>query len=185
MPDDAKIIVISGIQGAGKSTIGPLLAARFERSVFIDADDVASMIVNGQAWATETAGPGDQLSEETTRQLRLRLHNSFLLARSYRDAGFTTVVGDIIVGDRWDHVRDDLAGEPFYLVVLAPDVETVIARDAARHKTVGPEWGYFLDTELRKTMAGVGLWIDTSHQSPEESVDEILRRLDEGLIESD
>jgi adenylylsulfate kinase-like enzyme len=184
MPDEAKIIVVSGIQGAGKSTTGPLLAARFEKSAFIDADDVASMIVSGQAWATETGGPGDAFAPETERQLRLRLHNSFLLARSYCDAGFTTIVGDIIVGERWDHVREDLRGRTFYLVVLAPHVDTVIARDAARHKTVGPEWGHYLDGEMRKTMAGVGLWVDTTNQTADETVDEILRRLDEGLIES-
>ncbi|MEO8458674.1 MAG: phosphotransferase, partial [Chloroflexota bacterium] len=119
MPDDAKIIVVSGIQGAGKSTTGPLLAARFEKSAFIDADDVASMIVSGQAWATETGGPGDAFAPETQRQLRLRLHNSCLLARSYRDAGFTTVVADIILSDRWDHLREDLRGVAFHLVVLA------------------------------------------------------------------
>ncbi|MEO8458781.1 MAG: phosphotransferase, partial [Chloroflexota bacterium] len=69
-------------------------------------------------------------------------------------------------------------------VVLAPNVETVIARDAARHKTVGPEWGYYLNGELRSTMAGVGLWIDSSNQTADETVDEMLRRLGEGLIES-
>ena len=33
-------------------------------------------------------------------------------------------------------------------------------------------------------MAGVGLWADTSGQSPEETVNEIVQRLDEGLVES-
>ena len=92
---------------------------------------------------------------------------------------------DIIIGERWEHLRDELRGVPFYFVVLAPDVETVIARDAAREKTVGAEWAHFLDGDLRKTMAGVGLWVDSSGQSPEETVDEIVRRIwDEGLVES-
>ena len=38
MIDRATTIVLTGIQGAGKSTVGPLLAARFERGAFIDAD---------------------------------------------------------------------------------------------------------------------------------------------------
>lgn len=184
MADDAKIIVITGIQGAGKSTIGPLLAARFVRSAFIDADDLAAMIVSGQQWVTYTSEAGEAITEGAAHQLRLRLHNACLLARSFRDAGFTAVLVDIIVGERWDHLREDLAGAPVYFVVLAPDVGTVIARDAARGKTVGPEWGHFLDGALRKTIAGIGLWIDTSHQSPDETADEIVRRLDEGLIES-
>lgn len=88
------------------------------------------------------------------------------------------------MSERWKHLRDDLRGVPFYLVVLAPDVETVIARDAARSYTVGAEWGRYLDREQRQTMTGVGLWIDSSKQTPDQTVDEIMRRLDEGLIES-
>jgi len=183
MPDEAKIIVVTGIQGAGKSTIGPLLASRFEQSAFIDADDLHWMIVNGQHWVT---GPGEPITPEAEHQLRLRLHNVCLLARSFREAGFTAVAADIIVGERWDHLREELCGEPFYFVVLAADVDTAIVRDAARGKktVLGPEWGHFLDSELRKTMAGTGLWVDTSTQTPDETVDEIMRRLDEGLVES-
>jgi len=30
---------------------------------------------------------------------------------------------------------------------------------------------------LRATMSGIGLWLDTSEQTPEETVEEILQRL--------
>jgi hypothetical protein len=94
------------------------------------------------------------------------------------------VLDDIIIGERWDHLREDLSGQPFYFVVLAPNAETVIARDASREKTVGAEWA-FLDVELRKTMARIGLWVDSTAQSQEETVEEIVRRIwDEGLVES-
>lgn len=183
MPDDARIIVITGVQGAGKSTIGPLLAARFKRSAFIDADDLHWMIVSGQNWITD---PGDEIAPEAANQLRLRLHNGCLLARSFRDAGFTAVAVDIIMGERWGHLKEELRGVPFYFVVLAPDVDTVIVREASRGKKtlLGPAWAHYLDQEFRKTMAGIGIWIDTSKQTPEETVDEIMRRLDEGLVES-
>ena len=181
MTDDAKIIIATGIQGAGKSTIGRLLADRYERSAFVDADDLHWLIVSGQAWVT---GPGEPISTEAADQLRLRLHNACLLARSFSNAGFTAIAVDIIMGERWEQLREELRGTPFYFVVLAPDAATVIAREAARGKKtiLGSEWAYYLDDELRKTMAGVGLWIDSSNQTPEETLDEILRRLDEGLI---
>jgi hypothetical protein len=69
--------------------------------------------------------------------------------------------------------------------MLAPDIKTVIVRDAQRDHVAGPEWAHYLDGELRRTMAGIGLRVDSSGQAAEETVDEIMRRVwDEGLIES-
>jgi gluconate kinase len=177
------MIVVSGIQGAGKSTVGRLLAERFARGAFVDADDLHWMIVSGQAWVTE---PGAPIAPEAAAQLRLRLHNACLLARSFYEAGFTAVICDIIIGERMDHLREELRGMPFHLVVLAPDAETVIQREAARGKKtiLGPDWAHHLDGELRNTMPGIGLWIDNAHQTAEQTVNEILQRLHEGLIES-
>lgn len=181
---DAKIIVVSGVQGAGKSTVASLLAARFDRGAYVEADTLQRMIVAGGRWVTDDGGPG-QPQGEAHRQLRLRLRNACLLATSFRNAGFTAVIDDIIIGERWNHLREDLAPEPFHLVVLAPDVATVVERDAARKShTVGAEWAQFLDEEQRRTMMGTGLWVDSTAQTPHETVDEVLRRLDEGLIES-
>jgi adenylylsulfate kinase-like enzyme len=180
--NDAKIIVVTGIMGAGKSTIGRLLAGRFERGAHVEADVLHSMIVSGDAWATETTRPGEPLAPEASRQLRLRLRNACVVARNFHGEGITAVVDDIIVGDRWDDLREDLAGQAFYFVVLAPTVEAVIQREVWRGTNLGEDWAYYLDDELRKTMMGVGLWIDSSNQTAEETMDGILRRLEEGLI---
>jgi hypothetical protein len=87
------------------------------------------------------------------------------------------VIDEIIIGVRYAHLKEDLAGLPFELVVLAPRAEVVVKeRDAARGKRVlGEKWATYLDRELRATMAGTGIWIDSSDQTPEETVDEILR----------
>ncbi len=176
------IIVVSGIQGAGKSTVAGLLAERFSLGVHIEADTLQRMIVSGGEWMGEPGEPPG----EAARQLRLRLHNACLLARSFFDAGFTAVVDDIIIGERFDDLRADLAGLPFRLVVLAPDVAVAIARDEAREHTVGEEWARYLDEEQRRTMAGSGLWVDSSGQTAAETVGEVMSRLeDEGLVESE
>ncbi len=179
--EEPAIIVVFGIQGAGKSTVARALAEQFERGVHIEADALQRMIVAGGEWAGEAGEPAG----EASRQLRLRLHNACLLARSFVGAGFTAVLDDIIIGARFDDLRAELAGLPFRLVVLAPDVATVIARDEAREHTVGEEWARYLDEEQRKTMAGSGLWVDSSGQTPSETVVEVMSRLgDEGLIEA-
>lgn len=171
-----RVVVITGIQAAGKSTIARLLAQRFERGVHIEADALQQMIASGGEWIAE---PG-VISDGAGRQLRLRLHNACLLAKSFVEAGFTAVIDDIIVGERYDELKSELAGVPFELVVLAPSPDVVAAhRDAGRGKRVlGEKWAHYLDDALRDTMAGEGIWVDNSEQTPEETVDEIISGLE-------
>jgi chloramphenicol 3-O-phosphotransferase len=170
-----RIIVITGIQAAGKSTVARLLAQRFERGVHIEADVLYQMIVAGRVLPEE---PG-VMPPEAERQLRLRLRNAGLLARSFYEAGFSVVIDDIIMAERFDQLKSELAGVPFELIVLAPSADLVAAkRDAERGKrALGEKWARHLDEALRETMAGEGVWIDNGEQTPEETVDEIVRRL--------
>jgi chloramphenicol 3-O-phosphotransferase len=174
LPNRHAIVAVTGIQASGKSTVARLLAQRFARGVHIEADVLQRMIVSGAAWAGEPGPP----SGEAERQLRLRLKHMCLLGGSFFDAGFTVVLDDIIIGGRWEQLQEELQGRPCSLVVPAPEIGAVLNRDAGRAKrTIGEAWARYLDKELRATMAGIGLWIDTSHLMPEETVDEILRRL--------
>ena len=152
-----------------------MLAERLTPGVHVEADTLQKMIISGRVWITRPREP----EGEAHRQLRLRLKNSCLLARSFLDAGFNVVLDDIIIGARYQHLLEDLAGTPFTLVVLAPRPDVVATkRDPGRSwPALGEEWSRYLDEELRKTMAGIGLWFDTSDQTPEETVEEIFRRL--------
>jgi len=184
MTAEPRIIVVTGVQAAGKTAVGRMLAERFERGVFIEADALQRMVVSGGVWVTDEGDPGVPKGE-ASRQLRLRLRNACLLARSFHEAGFTAVVDDIIIGERWHNLCKELSGVPFHLVVLAPNLATIEARDAARDKLIGGGWAAYLDGELRATMSAHGVWVDSSGQTPEETVDEVLRRVwDEGLVDS-
>jgi chloramphenicol 3-O-phosphotransferase len=165
------VLLITGIPGAGKTTVARALAARFDRGVHIEADVLQRMIVSGGEWPKPPKPSG-----EAGRQLRLRYRNAALLARSFYDHGFTAVIDDVAIGERLEDYRADLEAVPSYLVVLAPSVDVVAKRDAGRDKNVFDVWGY-LDGVLRETMQGVGIWIDTSDMSVDDVVDAILRRL--------
>ena len=73
-------------------------------------------------------------------------------------------------------------------MVLRPSVETVRSRDAARRALTGKiayrpgEFGINdLDGFLGETPR-IGLWLDTSAQTAERTVAEILRRRSEALV---
>ncbi len=169
------LIVVTGIMAAGKSTVARLLAQRFVQGVHIEADVLQRMIISGGVWVSQPGEPDG----EAARQLRLRLKHLCLLGKSFVEAGFTVVLDDIILGDRWHQLQEELHGFPFSLVVLTPHVDVVTQqRDTNRSKDPqGSAWAVYLDQMLHTTMADIGLWIDTSELTPEETIEQILRRL--------
>jgi predicted kinase len=168
------IFAITGIQAAGKSTVSRLLAQRMERGVHVEADVLQQMIVAGAAQVQE---PGE-LRGEVAQQYWLRLKHMCLLGRSFFEAGFSVVLDDIMLGESWYYVQEQLHGLPVSLVVLAPRIEVVVQqRDVQRAKRpLGEAWAVYLDQAFRASMAGIGVWLDTSEQTPKETVEQILRQ---------
>jgi tRNA uridine 5-carbamoylmethylation protein Kti12 len=177
IPDRA-VIVISGIPGVGKSTLSALLAQQLPRAVHLEAELLQRMIVSGGLW------PDGKPTEEAQLQLRLRGHNVALLADSFFEARFSTVIDDVVIGSRLDELCSDLRSRPLYFVLLLPSLEVIRHRNAERlNKDVFQTWNH-LDEVARGQTPRVGLRLDTSDQTPEESLDEILRRIwTEGAIE--
>ena len=118
MTTGGRIIVISGMQGAGKSTVAEALARRFERGVHVSADVLQKMIVSGALWPEDR-----EMSDEAARQLRLRLRNMCLLGRSFAEAGFTAVLDDIILGERASTCARRWATRRTRFVMLTPSLE--------------------------------------------------------------
>ena len=178
------IVVVSGTQGAGKTTVSGILARRFARGVHVSGDAMQLMIVSGREWpdADSVTADAREVTGAAGAQLRLRLHNACLLARSFFEAGFTVVIDDIVVGTRLDELLHELDGVPFAFVMLVPDRAAVREREAARGTSLYEDWEW-LDDEIRTKTRRIGHWIDSSKLTPDETVDEILRRVrEQGVI---
>ncbi|MET7853744.1 AAA family ATPase [Streptomyces avermitilis] len=165
-----EIYLITGIPAAGKSTIAQLLAERLPRSVHVRGDLFRRMVVNGRA--EMTADP----SQEAVRQLRLR-HQLTAQAISYFETGFTVVAQDVILGEHLARMVAQIRSRPLHVIALTPHPDAIAARDTARSKTAYDAWTIGpLDRVLRQETPRLGLWIDTSEQTPTQTVDEILAR---------
>jgi chloramphenicol 3-O-phosphotransferase len=172
------VIVVTGIQAAGKSTIAQALAERLNRSVHLRGDVFRRMIVSGRA----EMGPADPPAEAVA-QLLLRYRLAAMAADAYADAGFSVVLQDIIIGSHLASVVATIRSRPLYVVVLAPRADVVQARDHARQLArgklaykPGDQSPAELDAAFRRQTPRIGLWLDTSAQTVAETVEEILAR---------
>jgi hypothetical protein len=70
-----------------------------------------------------------------------------------------------------------ISSRPLLLIVLAPQPNAIAARAAARGKNAYGTWAIDqLDNVLRQHTPRIGLWLDTSHQTATQTVEEILAR---------
>jgi predicted kinase len=173
------LFVISGVPAAGKSTVGRLLASRLDRAICVPGDSIRSMVVSGRAEMAPGAG------EAQLRHLLLRYRGALAIAAVYLDAGFDAVIEDVIIGPV---LREFLALVPVpevHLVFLDPDDEVVVERDRNRAKTAYGDDRWDVG-ELRGVLQGhtskLGLWLDSTSLTAEQTVDRILDGLDQSLV---
>lgn len=170
------IWLISGIPGAGKTTVSRMLCAEFPKSAHIEVDLLREMVAAGYL------APGEEPLAASDAQLELGAQNAALLAITFMDKGFTPVIDDVVLRLQLARYREVLSRWPLRLVVLAPSVDVALERDRKRaEKHVGGRFSY-LDDELRTQMRGQGLWLDTSEMDVGDTVNMIVRQADEALL---
>jgi predicted kinase len=155
------VILVTGIQASGKSTIAQLLAERLPQSVHVRSDLFRRMIINGRADMTPDP------ASEAVRQLRLRHQLAATVSDAYFQAGFTVIVQDVILGAHLAEMTAMIRSRPLLVIVLAPKAGVIADREQGRGKTAYGTWAIAqLDDILRNETPRLGLWLDTSTQTP-------------------
>lgn len=98
-------------------------------------------------------------------------------ADAYCQAGFTVALEDVGAGRFLGEYRSLIRSRPCHVVVLMPSLDAIAAREAGRQNKGYRRWTV---EELYEGFATgtprVGLWLDTSEQTAEQTVEEILAR---------
>jgi hypothetical protein len=137
------------------------------------------MVVSGRLDMRPGAG------KEELRQLTLRYAGALAVASVYLRDGFDVVVEDVIIGPV---LRDFLSLVPvpeFHLVFLDPDAAAIERRERDRTGTAYDpgRWSVSgLQALLREETDRIGLWLDTTRQSAEQTVEAILTDLNASRV---
>lgn len=176
--------LITGVQAAGKSTVADLLARQFERGVHIRGGQFYRWAVRGWVHA------GDARAAEARRLLDLRYRLAAMTADEYCRAGFAAVVQDNIFGADVTRWLTSVTARPRHLVVLRPSVAVVRKREQQRNVATGKvayRSGEFTAEDLDGFLADtprIGLWLDTSDMTAEETVSQILIRQSAAVVDA-
>ena len=167
----ADCLLVTGMPGAGKSTVTRLVAERLERSARLDGDEVNGMIVNGFVWAL--GEPADQAA----RQVELLHRNLCALANNFSDAGFTPLIDAMIPSrERLDFFLELLAPRRVLFVVLTPGIDVCRYRNTIRDPKDRFDFdGYeALEAGMKRELGEVGWWLDTADLTPDQTADHIV-----------
>jgi hypothetical protein len=155
----------------GKSTVARLLAARFERGVHVEGDVFRRSMISEREESTPDASP------EALEQFRLRYRLAAAAAGTDVDAGLTVVLEDVVAGPLLAQPSTLICSRPCHVVVPLPSPEMLAAREAGRRERGYTTWTIDgLYEQFASNTPRTGLWLDTSHQTPEDRAGDPRRR---------
>jgi gluconate kinase len=169
------IVLITGMAGSGKSTVGRLVAEHFSKSLFIQVDQLRGMMVKGRSV------PGKGLTEETYQQFQWARTTASYMAHLYASQGVDVVIDDVCFPPNFVEQYTALFKIPeVHRVLLFPNAPALIERIKKR---AGP-WDHILVNEVPmvysylEPMPKDG-WIvlDSGDLTIEQTVHEVLAKI--------
>jgi predicted kinase len=164
-------VIVSGMPGAGKSTVTRMAARLLPRAARVGGDDVSRMIGSGFVWFM------GKPTNEALRQDELCNRNMCSLANNFIDFGFTVLMDSVLV-DRpeLDFFLALLSPRPVQLVILAPGIDECRRRNATRDPQDQFEFdGYErLEADMKREFSDCAWWFDTAALTQEETADQLV-----------
>jgi predicted kinase len=169
------IVLITGMSGSGKSSVGRLVAEHFPKSLHLQVDKLREMMVNG------FIGPGAEWTEEVILQFQQARSTAIYMAHLYASQGVDVVIDDVCVPPNFAEQYAALYEIPAaHRVLLYPTAPALIERIKKR---AGP-WDHILVNYIPEVygylepMPKDG-WIvlDSGEWTIEQTVHQVLSRI--------
>lgn len=167
-------VILTGMPGAGKTTVAKLLGGLLPRSAHVSGDAVNAMIRSGFVWFL------GQPAEEALRQAELCNRNMCSLANNFIDFGFTVLL-DTVLADRAElgFFLALMSPRAVRLVVLAPGIEVCRGRNANRDAEEQFDFDDYerLEADMLRAFGDLGWWLDTSGMTAQQTAEHIAADL--------
>lgn len=124
----SNIIFITGMAGAGKSTVSRQVAGHFEKCLLIQVDELREKMVKGYAIPQDGA-----FTEEVMQQFQMARSTAAYMARLYAEQGVNVLIDDVCVPSNFVEQYAALFEIPeVQRVLLYPKASVVIERIKTR-----------------------------------------------------